>query len=133
VKIASTFVTNGIKLAEYEVQHRLGCSWPAGVSSGLAFIQPDLMRITVRIPTPLRKLTNNEELVEVSASNVSGAITQLQSRYPGIKERLLDENGSVRRFVNVYVNEEDIRFLQNQQTALKDGDEISIIPAIAGG
>jgi sulfur-carrier protein len=87
----------------------------------------------VRIPTPLRKLTNNEELVEINATTIGGAITELQSRYPGIKERLLDDSGSVRRFVNVYVNEEDIRFLQNQQTSLKDGDEISIIPAIAGG
>jgi sulfur-carrier protein len=91
------------------------------------------MSVKVRIPTPLRKLTNNEELVEVMASTVGGAITELQSRFPGIKDRLLDENGSVRRFVNVYVNEEDIRFLQNQQTPLKTGDEISIIPAIAGG
>jgi len=71
--------------------------------------------------------------VEVAAGTVGGAITELQSRYPGIKERLVDENGAVRRFVNVYVNEEDIRFLQNQQTPLKDGDELSIIPAIAGG
>ena len=91
------------------------------------------MPTKVRIPTPLRKLTNNEEMVEVSAGTVGGAITELQSRYPGIKERLVDENGVVRRFVNVYVNEEDIRFLQNQQTPLKDGDELSIIPAIAGG
>ena len=87
----------------------------------------------VRIPTPLRKLTNNEELVEINATTIGDAITELQSRYPGIKERLLDDSGSVRRFVNVYVNEEDIRFMQNQQTSLKDGDEISIIPAIAGG
>ena len=87
----------------------------------------------VRIPTPLRKLTNNEEVVEVKAANIGDAITELQSRYPGIKERLVDDKGEVRRFVNVYVNEEDIRFLQNQQTPLKDGDEISIIPAIAGG
>lgn len=87
----------------------------------------------VRIPTPLRKLTNNEEVVEVNAKTIGDAITELQSRYPGIKERLLDDGGSVRRFVNVYVNEEDIRFLENQQTRLKDGDEISIIPAIAGG
>ena len=87
----------------------------------------------VRIPTPLRKLTNNEELVEVNAATIGEAITELQSRYPGIKERLLDENGGVRRFVNVYVNEEDIRFLQNQNTPIKNGDEISIIPAIAGG
>ena len=87
----------------------------------------------VRIPTPLRKLTNNEELVEVTGATIDEAITELQKRYPGIKERLMDETGNVRRFVNVYVNEEDIRFLQNQQTPLKDGDEISIIPAIAGG
>jgi molybdopterin synthase sulfur carrier subunit len=87
----------------------------------------------VRIPTPLRKLTNNEELVEVNAATIADAISELQTRFPGIKERLVDESGAVRRFVNVYVNEEDIRFLQNQQTALKDGDEISIIPAIAGG
>jgi sulfur-carrier protein len=88
---------------------------------------------TVRIPTPLRKLTNNEEVVEVSADNIGAAIIELQTRYPGIKERLMDDNGEVRRFVNVYVNEEDIRFLQNQKTPLKEGDEISIIPAIAGG
>jgi molybdopterin synthase sulfur carrier subunit len=87
----------------------------------------------VRIPTPLRKLTNNEELVEVNAGTVAGAITELQNRYPGIRERLVDDTGSIRRFVNVYVNEEDIRFLQNQETPLKSGDEISIIPAIAGG
>jgi sulfur-carrier protein len=91
------------------------------------------MSAKVRIPTPLRKLTNNEEVVEVQAGTVASAITELQARYPGIKERLLDENGSVRRFVNVYVNEEDIRFLQNQETPIKSGDEISIIPAIAGG
>jgi len=87
----------------------------------------------VRIPSPLRKLTNNEELVEISAATVGAAIAELQSRFPGIKERLVDENGEIRRFVNVYVNEEDIRFLKNQDTPLKDGDEISIIPAIAGG
>ncbi len=91
------------------------------------------MPTKVRIPTPLRKLTNNEEVVEVAAGTVGEAITALQARYPGIRERLLDESGAVRRFVNVYVNEEDIRFLQNQQTPLKDGDEVSIIPAIAGG
>ncbi|MDB6035365.1 MAG: molybdopterin synthase subunit MoaD [Verrucomicrobiales bacterium] len=87
----------------------------------------------VRIPTPLRKLTNNEEVVEVDAATIADAILELQTRFPGIRERLVDESGAVRRFVNVYVNEEDIRFLQNQQTSLKDGDEISIIPAIAGG
>ena len=87
----------------------------------------------VRIPTPLRKLTNNEEVVEVTSATIGEAILELQTRYPGIKERLMDDNGEVRRFVNVYVNEEDIRFLENQKTPLKDGDEISIIPAIAGG
>jgi sulfur-carrier protein len=91
------------------------------------------MPIKVRIPTPLRKLTHDEEVVQVSAATVGAAIAELQNRYPGIQERLTDDSGSVRRFVNVYVNEEDIRFLQNQDTALKDGDEISIIPAIAGG
>ena len=88
---------------------------------------------TVRIPTPLRKLTNDAEIVEVDAATIGAAILELQTKYPGFKERLMDEAGEVRRFVNVYVNEEDIRFLQNQQTPLKDGDEISIIPAIAGG
>jgi molybdopterin synthase sulfur carrier subunit len=78
-------------------------------------------------------LTNNEEVVEVTAANIGDAIVELQSRFPGIQERLVDEKGEVRRFVNVYVNEEDIRFLENQKTLLKDGDEISIIPAIAGG
>jgi molybdopterin synthase sulfur carrier subunit len=87
----------------------------------------------IRIPTPLRKLTNNEETVEVNAATIGEAIAELQTRFPGIKERLMDENGGVRRFVNVYVNEEDIRFLQNQETPLKEGDEVSIIPAIAGG
>jgi molybdopterin synthase sulfur carrier subunit len=91
------------------------------------------MAVKVRIPTPLRKLTNEQEVVEVGARTIGDAITELQGRFPGIKERLVDENGGVRRFVNVYVNEEDIRFLQNQSTPLKDGDEVSIIPAIAGG
>ena len=91
------------------------------------------MSVKVRIPTPLRKLTNEQELVEVAPGTVAGAITELQRMFPGISERLIDEKGEVRRFVNVYVNEEDIRFLDNQDTKIKDGDEISIIPAIAGG
>ena len=91
------------------------------------------MPTKVRIPTPLRKLTNNEELVEVNAATIGAAIDELQSRFPGIAERLVDEKGEVRRFVNVYVNEEVIRFLKNRETPLKDGDEVSIIPAIAGG
>jgi len=91
------------------------------------------MAVHVRIPTPLRKLTNDLELVEVAPGTVAGAITELQRMFPGIAERLIDEKGEVRRFVNVYVNEEDIRFLENRDTKTKDGDEISIIPAIAGG
>ena len=91
------------------------------------------MPVEIRIPTPLRKLTHDEETVETSAETVGAAITDLEARYPGIQERLLDDEGQVRRFVNVYVNEEDIRFLKNQDTPLKDGDDVSIIPAIAGG
>jgi molybdopterin synthase sulfur carrier subunit len=91
------------------------------------------MPAQVRIPTPLRKLTNNEELIEVKAGSIADTFADLQARFPGIKERLLDDTGAVRRFVNVYVNEEDIRFLQNLETKVKDGDEVSIIPAIAGG
>ena len=91
------------------------------------------MAAKVRIPTPLRKLTNEQDVVEVQAATITEAINELQVKFPGIQERLVDEKGDVRRFVNIYVNEEDIRFLQNQHTPLKDGDEISIIPAIAGG
>jgi molybdopterin synthase sulfur carrier subunit len=91
------------------------------------------MPVQVRIPAPLRKLTHDQEIVLVTAPTVGGAIAELQSRYPGIQERLTDQAGAVRRFVNIYVNEEDIRFLQNQETPLRDGDEMSIIPAIAGG
>ena len=91
------------------------------------------MPVQIRITTPQRKLTHDEETVETSAETVGAAITDLEARYPGIQERLLDDEGQVRRFVNVYVNEEDIRFLQEKDTPLKDGDEVSIIPAIAGG
>lgn len=91
------------------------------------------MPVHVRIPTPLRKLTGDEELIQVQPGTIATALVELQRRFPGIRERLMDEAGEVRRFVNVYVNEEDIRFLQNQETVLKEGDEVSIIPAIAGG
>ncbi|MCX6862349.1 MAG: MoaD/ThiS family protein [Verrucomicrobia bacterium] len=91
------------------------------------------MAVHVRIPTPLRKLTHDVELVQVSSGTIAGAIAELQNQCPGIAERLIDEKGEVRRFVNIYLNEEDIRFLDNQTTVIKDGDEISIIPAIAGG
>ena len=91
------------------------------------------MPVKVHIPTPLRKLTHDEEIVHITADTVGGAIAELQSRYPGIKERLTDDAGLVRRFVNVYVNEEDIRFLQDQETALPDGAEMTIMAATAGG
>ena len=91
------------------------------------------MAATVRIPTPLRKLTNEQETVEVESATIGAAVEELEGKFPGIKERLIDEEGEIRRFVNVYVNEEDIRFLENQDTPLKDGDDVSIIPAIAGG
>lgn len=91
------------------------------------------MKIKVRAQEPLRKLLDNEQVVEVSGTTVFEVIQILQSRYPRFIERLLESDGSVRRFVNVYVNEEDIRFLQNQQTTLRDGDEVRIIPSIAGG
>jgi len=91
------------------------------------------MKIKVRAQEPLRKLLDNEQVVEVSGTTVFEVIKILQARYPRFVERLLERDGSVRRFVNVYVNEEDIRFLQNQQTTLRDGDEVRIIPSIAGG
>ena len=91
------------------------------------------MSVKVRIPTPLQKLTNNQGEVQCEAKNIDELLTGLENKYPGIRERLCDEGGKLRRFVNVYVNEEDIRFLQGQDTALKPGDDISIIPAIAGG
>ena len=88
---------------------------------------------TVRIPTPLRKLTNGLEEVQAGGATIAAVITQLESQYPGIKERICDDQGKVRRFVNIFANDEDIRFLQNLDTPVKDSDEISIVPAIAGG
>ena len=90
------------------------------------------MAVTVRIPTPLRTLTDGQDEVQVEASSVGQMIDNLETAHPGIKERLCDDKG-VRRFVNIYANEEDIRFLDNLDTALKDGDAVSIVPAIAGG
>ena len=91
------------------------------------------MSVKVRIPTPLQKLTNNQSEVQCEAKDVNELLAHLEKQYPGIKERLCDGEGKLRRFVNLYVNEEDIRFLQGQETVLKSGDDISIIPAIAGG
>lgn len=91
------------------------------------------MPVRVRIPHTLRRLTHEQELVDVQASTVAGAIDALHARFNGIRDRIVDKTGHVRGSVLVFVNEEDIRFLQNEQTPLKDGDEISIVPAFAGG
>ncbi len=91
------------------------------------------MAIVVRIPGPLRKLTNGESQAEVEAGNVQETIDALETQFPGMKERLLDESGDLRYFVNVYLNGEDVRFLQDLATATKAGDELSIVPAVAGG
>jgi molybdopterin synthase sulfur carrier subunit len=90
------------------------------------------MGVKVRIPTPLQRLTNGRADVECGAKNINEMIDALEKDYPGIKERLT-EGGKVRRFINIYVNDEDIRFLNKEETALKDGDSISFVPAIAGG
>ena len=90
------------------------------------------MAVNVRIPTPLRSLTGGEEQVPADGSTVQQVIENLEKRHPGIRDRLLDDKG-VRRFVNIYVGDEDIRFLDGLETPLKDGEEISIVPAIAGG
>ena len=87
----------------------------------------------VRIPTPLRKMTNGQDKVEVTESILSVMIDNLESEYPGFKERLIDENGELRYFVNIYLNGEDVRFLSGLSTDTKEGDEISIVPAVAGG
>ena len=89
--------------------------------------------IKVRIPTPLRPLTKGQGEVESAAANIVDMIGSLDATYPGLKNRLCDEKGDLRRVVNIYVNEEDIRFLNGKETSLKDGDEVSIVPAIAGG
>ena len=91
------------------------------------------MAVTVRIPTPLRKFTGDQADVEVRGATVREVIDNLEARHSGIKERMVDEAGAIRRFVNVYVNEEDIRFLDGSETDVKDGDQVTIVPAIAGG
>ncbi len=88
---------------------------------------------SVRIPTPLRKLTNELEVVEAGGDTIAQILESLDKAFPGLKERICDEEGNVRRFVNVFVNDEDIRFLDEKNTPVKPTDEISIVPAIAGG
>jgi molybdopterin synthase sulfur carrier subunit len=90
------------------------------------------MAIRIHIPTPMRQHTDGQAVVEVSGNTVQGALDALGKKFPAIVQRIF-ENGQVRRFVNVYLNDEDVRYLDNLQTAVKDGDEVSIIPAVAGG
>lgn len=89
--------------------------------------------VKVRIPTPLQKLTDGAAEVEGTGDTIKGVIESLEAKYPGFAERLYDDGGKLRRFINIYVNEEDIRFLEGENTTLSDGDDISVIPAIAGG
>ena len=91
------------------------------------------MSITVKIPTPLRKITNGESTVTSTGGSLLDCINDMEQSYPGIKERLCDEELELRRFVNLYVNGEDARFLQGVNTPLQPGDEVSIVPAVAGG
>lgn len=91
------------------------------------------MPAKVRIPAPLRKLTNDQAVVEVPGADIQELIGNLDKSYPGLKERICDESGQIRRFVNIFVNGEDIRFKEGPKTSIKDGAEVSIIPAIAGG
>jgi MoaD family protein len=108
--------------------------WPTLKSQPSNNSHPFLtMSVKVLIPTPLQKFTNNQATIECSASNISELIDALEAACPGIKERLCDDKGQLRRFLNFYVNTEDIRFMQGKDTELKDGDEVSIVPAVAGG
>jgi molybdopterin synthase sulfur carrier subunit len=89
--------------------------------------------IRVKIPTPLRGLTGDADTVTVESGTLADVVGQLEGAYPGMKERLCDESGALRRFVNVYINGEDVRFLDGLASPLKEGDEVSIVPAVAGG
>lgn len=91
------------------------------------------MAVKVLIPTPLQKFTREQATVECEAGSIDDLLTTLEGEFPGIKDRLCDDQGKLRRFINFYVNSEDIRFLEGQETALKAGDEVSIVPAVAGG
>jgi molybdopterin synthase sulfur carrier subunit len=91
------------------------------------------MSVTVRIPTPLRRLTDGQDKVSVDGATLGDIVGSLETQFPGIKERLCDESGEIRNFVNVYVNGEDVRFLDGLNSQTKSGDEISIVPAVAGG
>lgn len=91
------------------------------------------MAVTVRIPVPLQQLTGNQSAVSADGGTLKEVLADLESQFPGMKSRLYDEEGRLRRFVNVYVNDTDTRFLDGESTSLQQGDEVSIVPAIAGG
>ena len=91
------------------------------------------MPVTVRIPTPLRAVAKGNADVQAKGDTIDDVLADLERQFPGMRERLVDDSGELRRFINVYVNQEDIRFLDNRATKLKDGDEVAIVPAIAGG
>lgn len=92
-----------------------------------------MAEVTVRIPTPLRTFTGGQDAVHVAGANIGEVIDALEGAHPGLKEKLCDDSGKVRRFVNIFANDEDIRFLEDLATPVDDGDEVSIVPAIAGG
>ena len=91
------------------------------------------MSVVVRIPTPLRRMTGGKDKVEVASGNLSAMVDELEGSYPGMKDRLIDEEGELRYFVNIYLNGEDVRFMDGLDTAMSSGDEVSIVPAVAGG
>ena len=91
------------------------------------------MPVVVRIPTPLQKFTQNQSEVRVSGATIDGVVGELDAQFPGIRERLCDDKGAIRKFINLYLNDEDIRFMDGEKTVVQDGDEVAIIPAIAGG
>lgn len=91
------------------------------------------MTVTVKIPTPLRRLTGQKDKVSAEATDIAGVVEALEGQYPGMKARLCDENGALRHFVNIYLNGEDVRYLSGIETPVGDGDELSIVPAVAGG
>ncbi len=91
------------------------------------------MAVKVKIPTPLRGLTNEQDTVPGEGSTIGELVEHLETTYPGMRERLCDDGGDLRRFVNVYINGEDVRFLQGLGSSLKEGDEVTIVPAVAGG
>ena len=91
------------------------------------------MSVSVRIPTPLRSLTSGQDVVDAAGETLQHIVLDLERQFPGIGDRVIDEDGEIRRFVNLFVNGEDVRFLDGLHTAIKQGDEVSIVPAVAGG